>query len=155
MPTLGEPAPDFTLNDQDGHPTTLADFRGRTVVLYFYPKDDTSGCTTQACSFRDHDAAFEIAGATVLGISPDSEASHARFATRYSLPFRLLADPEKTACQLYGVWKEKSMYGKTYMGVERTTFVIDGSGVIRQILPKVKVAGHAEAILKLVGAVGG
>ena len=152
MPTEGQPALDFTLNDQTGQPVTLADLRGQTVVLYFYPKDDTSGCTTQACSFRDAEAAFEVAGATVLGISPDGEASHAKFAAKYSLPFRLLADPEKTVCQLYDVWKEKSMYGKTYMGVDRTTFVIDESGTIRKVFPKVKVANHAEVVLAAVAS---
>ena len=150
MPTEGQPAPDFTLNDQDGHPTALADYRGRVVVLYFYPKDDTPGCTTQACAFRDADAPFEVAGATVL--SPDSEASHTKFAAKYTLPFRLLADTEQAVCQLYDVWKEKSMYGKTYMGVERTTFVIDRAGIVRKIFPKVKVDGHAEAVLETVAS---
>ncbi len=155
MPSEGQLAPDFTLNDQNGNPTTLSTLKGQVVILYFYPKDDTPGCTTQACSFRDSEAAIEVAGATVLGISPDTEASHAKFATKYSLSFRLLADPEQTVCQLYDVWRQKSMYGKTYMGVERTTFLIDESGTIRKVIPKVKVANHAEAMLAEIATFSG
>ena len=143
----GTPAPDFTLPDQDGKETTLSNLKGSPIVLYFYPKDDTSGCTKQACGFRDGFPDFEAAGATILGISPDSSASHAKFVGKYSLPFTLLADVDKTACEAYGVWKEKSMYGRKYMGVERTTFVIDRDGKIARIFPKVKVPGHAEAVL--------
>lgn len=146
----GQPAPDFTLPDQHGQPVTLSKLRGKPVVLYFYPKDDTSGCTKQACAFRDARADYEAAGAVVLGVSPDSVASHQKFATKHELPFTLLADTEKTVCEAYGVWKEKSMYGRKYMGVERTTFVIGKDGKIAQIFPKVKVAGHAEAVLKAI-----
>lgn len=150
MPELGQPAPDFTLLDQNGEETTLSKLKGSPVVLYFYPKDNTSGCTKQACGFRDDHAAFENIGARILGVSPDPVASHAKFAGKHELPFTLLADPEKTVCQAYGVWKEKSMYGRKYMGVERTTFLIDAQGIVRQIFPKVKVTGHVEAVLKAV-----
>lgn len=150
MPELGQPAPDFTLLDQNGEETTLSKLKGSPVVLYFYPKDNTSGCTKQACGFRDDYSAFENAGARILGVSPDPVASHAKFAGKHELPFTLLADPEKTVCQAYGVWKEKSMYGRKYMGVERTTFLIDAQGIVRQIFPKVKVTGHIEAVLKAV-----
>ncbi|MDG3005590.1 thioredoxin-dependent thiol peroxidase [Paludisphaera mucosa] len=146
----GTPAPDFTLPDQDGKETTLARLKGSPVVLYFYPKDDTSGCTKQACGFRDGFPAFEAAGATVLGVSPDSSASHAKFVAKYDLPFTLLADVEKVVCAAYGVWKEKSMYGRKYMGVERTTYVLDRDGKIARVFPKVKVPGHAEAVLEAV-----
>lgn len=151
MPELGQPAPDFTLLDQNGEETTLSKLKGSPVVLYFYPKDNTSGCTKQACGFRDDYSAFEKAGARILGVSPDPVASHAKFADKHELPFTLLADPEKTVCQAYGVWKEKSMYGRKYMGVERTTFLIDAQGIVRQIFPKVKVTGHIEAVLEAVG----
>jgi peroxiredoxin Q/BCP len=146
----GQPAPDFTLPDQEGSPVQLSSLKGGPVILYFYPKDDTSGCTKQACGFRDGFPDFEAAGATVLGISPDSSASHAKFVAKYDLPFTLLADVERTACEAYGVWKEKSMYGKKYMGVERTTFVLDRDGKLARIFPKVKVPGHAEAVLEVV-----
>jgi peroxiredoxin Q/BCP len=145
--TEGEPAPDFTLPDQDGHPVSLADLKGQPVVLYFYPKDDTSGCTKEACAFRDARKDYQKAGARVIGVSPDSVKSHKKFAEKYELPFTLLADTEKTVCEAYGVWKEKSMYGKKYMGVERTTFVIDKNGKIARIFPKVKVDGHAAEVL--------
>jgi peroxiredoxin Q/BCP len=144
----GQPAPDFTLSDQHGQPVTLSQFRGKPVVLYFYPKDDTPGCTKEACAFRDARATYEDAGAKVIGVSPDDPASHLKFAEKYQLPFTLVADPEKRACQDYGVWKEKNMYGKKSMGVERTTFVIDGAGIIRTVFPRVKVDGHSEQILE-------
>jgi peroxiredoxin Q/BCP len=147
MIETGQPAPDFTLNDQHGKPVTLSGLKGSPVVLYFYPKDDTPGCTREACAFRDARADYERAGARVLGVSPDTVASHETFATKYELPFTLLADPEKAVCERYGVWQEKSMYGKTSMGVVRTTFVIDGNGVVRKVFPKVKVDGHSEAVL--------
>jgi len=150
MPEPGTPAPDFTLLDQNGEETTLSKLKGSPVVLYFYPKDDTSGCTKQACGFRDDFAEFEKAGARILGVSPDPVASHAKFAGKYELPFTLLADPDKTVCQAYGVWKEKSMYGRKYMGVERTTFLIDAQGIIQRVFPKVKVTGHVEAVLKAI-----
>jgi len=144
----GQPAPDFTLSDQHGQSVTLSQFRGKPVVLYFYPKDDTPGCTKEACAFRDARATYEDAGAKVIGVSPDDPASHLKFAEKYQLPFTLVADPEKRACQDYGVWKEKNMYGKKSMGVERTTFVIDGAGTVRKVFPRVKVDGHSEQILE-------
>jgi peroxiredoxin Q/BCP len=143
----GKRAPDFTLEDQDGKPVKLSSFKGKSVVLYFYPKDDTSGCTKEACAFRDARLDYEKAGAVVLGVSPDSVKSHKKFVDKYELPFTLLADPETKLCQAYGVWKEKSMYGKKYMGVERTTFVIGPDGKVAKVFPKVKVEGHSEAIL--------
>ena len=150
----GQPAPDFTLADQDGKEVTLSSLKGSPVVLYFYPKDDTSGCTKEACAFRDGFADYEKAGAKILGVSPDPVKSHAKFVAKYELPFTLLADVDKAVCQAYGVWKEKSMYGKTYMGVERTTFVIDAKGIVRRIFPKVKVPGHSDAVLEAVKAAG-
>lgn len=143
----GQSAPDFTLPDQDGQPVTLSALRGKPVVLYFYPKDDTSGCTAEACDFRDARADYEAAGAVVLGVSPDPVKSHRKFADKFQLPFRLLADVEKQVCSTYDVWKEKSMYGRKYMGVERTTFVIDKEGTVARIFPKVKVNGHSDEIL--------
>ena len=148
MVEAGQPAPDFTLSDQHGQLVTLSQFRGKPVVLYFYPKDDTPGCTKEACAFRDARATYEDAGAKVIGVSPDDPASHLKFAEKYQLPFTLVADPEKRACQDYGVWKEKNMYGKKSMGVERTTFVIDGAGIVRKVFPRVKVDGHSEQILE-------
>ena len=147
MVEAGQPAPDFTLTDQHGQPVTLAQFRGAPVVLYFYPKDDTPGCTREACAFRDARAAYEAAGAKVIGVSPDSPASHEKFAAKHDLPFTLVADPEKSACQGYGVWKEKTLYGKKSMGVERTTFIIDGAGIVRKVFPRVKVDGHSDQVL--------
>ncbi|MDB5350972.1 MAG: bcp 1 [Planctomycetota bacterium] len=146
----GQLAPDFTLHDQDGQPVTLSALRGSPVVLYFYPRDATPGCTTEACDFRDANAVLARAGAKVLGVSPDTVASHRKFADKQALDFTLLADPDKAAIQAYGVWKEKTLYGKTSMGVERTTFVIDGQGVIRKIFPKVRVAGHVGNVLEVV-----
>jgi len=143
-----QPAPDFSLPDQDGKPVSLSQYRGAPVVLYFYPKDDTPGCTKEACAFRDARADYEALGAKVIGVSPDSPNSHRKFASKYELPFLLLADEEKTVCQEYGVWKEKKMYGKTSMGVERTTVVIDAEGNVRRIFPKVKVDGHSEQVLE-------
>jgi peroxiredoxin Q/BCP len=155
MVEAGQPAPDFHLSDQHGHPVTLAQFRGKPVVLYFYPKDDTPGCTREACAFRDARTAYEAAGATVIGVSPDTPAAHKKFAEKYSLPFTLAADPEKTVCQSYGVWKEKNMYGKKSMGVERTTFIIDGAGVVRRVFPRVKVDGHADKVLDAINELSG
>ncbi len=143
----GQPAPDFEARDGSGETVRLAELKGRPVVLYFYPKDDTSGCTKEACDFRDAYAAVQATGAALLGVSPDNEASHRKFATKFSLPFPLLADEGAKIATAYGVWKEKSMYGRTYMGVERATFVIDAAGVIRKIFPKVKVDGHVAAVL--------
>jgi peroxiredoxin Q/BCP len=146
----GDQAPDFALVDADGNTVTLAGLRGRKVVLYFYPKDDTPGCTLEACDFRDRKADFDAADATVLGVSPDSVASHGEFRAKYGLPFPLLADPDRAAAEAYGVYKEKTMYGKTAMGIERSTFLIDPRGVIVKALRKVKVDGHVEALLALV-----
>jgi peroxiredoxin Q/BCP len=143
----GRPAPDFTLPDQEGHAVTLSALRGAPVVLYFYPRDNTPGCTKEACAFRDARAEYEKLGAKVLGVSPDSVASHRKFAEKHGLPFALLADPEHQVCERYGVWKEKILYGKKVMGVERTTVVIDRNGNVRKIFPKVKVEGHAAAVL--------
>jgi peroxiredoxin Q/BCP len=143
----GDPAPDFAVPDQDGHTVRLADLRGRKVVLYFYPKDDTPGCTTQACGLRDRSAEFEARGAVVLGVSPDNEASHRKFREKYDLPFTLLADADHALAERFGVWTEKSLYGRKYMGIERTTFVIDEQGDIERVLERVKPAGHAEDLL--------
>jgi peroxiredoxin Q/BCP len=150
MIEAGQPAPDFTLLDQRGEPVTLSKLRGTPVVLYFYPKDDTPGCTKEACAFRDAHVDYEGAGAKVIGVSPDDIKAHQKFAEKYALPFTLAADPEKTVCERYGVWKEKNMYGKKSMGVERTTFLIDREGTIRKVFPKVKVDGHSEAVLEAV-----
>ncbi len=147
MLTEGTLAPDFTLPTDTGEPLTLSSLRGRWVVLYAYPKDDTSGCTTQACEFRDLFPRFDATRAVILGISPDSVTSHQKFKAKYQLPFTLLADEEKVALQAYGLWKEKSMYGRKYMGVERTTFVIDPEGRIARVFEKVKPAGHAALVM--------
>ena len=143
----GTAAPDFTLRSDAGESVSLASLRGRPVVLYFYPKDDTPGCTTQACGIRDAWGEFERSGAVVLGVSPDGEASHVEFREKYDLPFTLLADPDHATAEAYGVWVEKSMYGKTYMGVERSTFVIDADGNVTKVLRKVKPATHADDVL--------
>lgn len=148
MVAEGEPAPDFTLEDQDGRPLSLSTLRGEPVILYFYPKDDTPGCTKQACAFRDARDDYAKAGARVIGISPDSVASHRKFVEKFGLPFTLLADPERKVCELYGVWQEKNMYGRKSMGVVRTTFVIDASGKVRRVFPRVKVDGHAGKVLE-------
>ena len=142
----GKAAPAFTLETDAGERLTLKDLRGRPVVLYFYPKDDTSGCTTEACEFRDAFPQFTTSKAEILGVSPDSVESHRKFKAKYDLPFTLLADPEHAVAEKYGVWKEKSMYGRTYMGVERTTYVIDAAGKIAKVFQKVKPAGHAEEV---------
>jgi peroxiredoxin Q/BCP len=152
MPTIGQPAPAFTLETDTGETVSLTDFKGQNVVLYFYPKDDTPGCTTEACEFRDSMPRFTKDTTVILGLSPDSVTSHAKFKAKYELPFPLLADTEKVVAEAYGVWKEKSMYGRKYMGVERTTFLIDGKGVLRQVFEKVKPAGHAEEVAKAVAA---
>jgi thioredoxin-dependent peroxiredoxin len=150
MLTEGQKAPEFTLPSTDGE-VSLSDFRSKTnVVLYFYPKDDTPGCTKEACFFRDMKAEFEAAGAVILGVSADSVKSHKSFALKYHLPFPLLADEDKKVVNDYGVWKEKSNYGRTYFGVERTTFAIDKEGVIRKIWPEVKVEGHIDEVLECV-----
>jgi peroxiredoxin Q/BCP len=143
----GDNAPDFTSIDDKGSKVSLKDFRGKNVVLYFYPKDDTTGCTKEACDFRDNLARVKRKGAVVLGVSPDSEKSHAKFRNKYELTFPLVVDEDKTIVNVYGVWQEISMYGRKYMGVVRTTFIIDAKGKIAKIFPKVKVAGHVEEVL--------
>ena len=147
MLSVGDPAPNFTLSDADGNSVKLSDFKGKKVVLYFYPKDDTPGCTKEACGFRDAQNEYWEANAVVIGVSPDSEKSHQRFRDKYNLPFLLLADPDRQAIEAFEVWKEKNMYGKKYMGVERSTFVIDEGGMVQEILRKVKVEGHVQACL--------
>ena len=148
MLQIGMQAPDFTLSDKDGRPVTLSAFRGKRVVLYFYPKDNTPGCTRQACAFAAQYEAFQSADIEVIGISKDSVASHAKFAEKYDLPFILLADPDRLAIEAYGVWQEKKMAGKVGMGVVRTTFVINEDGVITAVMPKVKPDTNAQEILE-------
>jgi len=145
--TTGDKAPDFKLKNDEGDDIALKDFKGKTVILYFYPKDDTPGCTKEACDFRDTQKVFKKKDTVIIGVSPDSVESHVKFKKKYGLPFQLLSDPEKKMLESYGVWKEKSMYGRTYMGVERSTFVIDGKGKISKIFPKVSVTGHIEEVL--------
>jgi peroxiredoxin Q/BCP len=148
MVERGKKAPDFALPDQDGRAVKLSDFRGQSVVLYFYPKADTPGCTTQACGVRDHHADYLSANAVVLGVSPDSVAKVKHFHDKQGLNFALLADEDHAVAERYGVWVEKSMYGKTYFGNERTTFIVDQDGVIAEVLRKVKPAEHDERVLK-------
>jgi peroxiredoxin Q/BCP len=143
----GDKAPMFSLPAGDGTTVSLKDFKGKKVVLYFYPKDDTSGCTKEACSFQENLAVLKKKGAILLGLSADSVASHERFAEKYDLSFPLLSDEQKEVIKAYGVWKEKSLYGRKYMGIERTTVVIDEQGRIAHIFPKVKVEGHTKEIL--------
>jgi thioredoxin-dependent peroxiredoxin len=144
----GKEAPDFELTSDEGERVKLSQFRGRPVVLYFYPKDDTPGCTTQACNIRDNYDDFEERGAVVLGVSPDEETSHVKFKQKYGLPFTLLADPEHTVSELYGVWGERKYIGRTYMGVERSTFVIDPEGRVAKVMRKVKPDTHVERVLQ-------
>lgn len=151
-PAVGTIAPDFTLPTDDGSTLTLKSLRGRAVVLYFYPKDDTSSCTIEACEFRDAFPDFDSANAVILGVSPDPIMSHVKFKTKYDLPFTLLADTEKDVVTRYDVWKEKSMYGRKYMGVMRTTFVIDAKGKIRKIFTDVKSTGHAAEVMAAIQA---
>ena len=143
----GERAPDFTLASDSGETVTLSSLRGKPIVLYFYPKDDTPGCTTQACGIRDVYADFRERGAVVLGVSPDDEASHVKFKEKYSLPFTLLADPEHKVAEQYGVWKERNLYGKKSMGIERSTFVIDADGNVANTMRRVKPDTHAADVL--------
>lgn len=147
MLTIGKKAPDFTLKDQDGIKRRLSDYRGKPVVLYFYPKDDTPGCTREACSFRDNFADFQNKGIEVLGVSIDDEKSHMKFREKYSLPFTLLADPDKKTVEKYGVWVEKNMYGRKSWGTARKTFLIDEDGKIKHIFNKVKTDIHAQEVL--------
>lgn len=143
-------APDFTLLTDEGEALTLSSLRGRPVVLFFYPKDDTPSCTTEACEFRDAFPAFSASGVAVLGISPDSVKSHAKFKAKFNLPYTLLSDPDRLVINEYDVWKEKSMYGRKYMGVERTTFVIDANGDVAHVFPKVRTTGHAAEVMGVI-----
>jgi peroxiredoxin Q/BCP len=143
----GKPAPDFELKSESGESVKLSDLRGKQVVLYFYPKDDTPGCTTQACGIRDAYSEFAQAGAVVLGVSPDDERSHLKFREKFDLPFSLLADEEHRVAEEYGVWAEKKFVGRTYMGIERSTFVIGEDGNVKKIMRKVKPATHADDVL--------
>lgn len=147
MLSEGDLAPDFTLESDEGAPVALSSFRGKPVVLYFYPKDNTSGCTTQACGIRDAWGDFARAGAAVLGVSPDSVTSHAKFKESYELPFTLLADTDHAVAEAYGVWVQKSRYGRTYMGIARSTFVIDGDGKVVKAMANVQPATHADEVL--------
>lgn len=156
MPTnllvpVGALAPDFTATCDTGSTVSLARLRGRPVVLYFYPRDDTPTCTAQACGFRDHFPRFDAAGAVVLGVSTDTVKSHARFREKHALPFALVADPDHAIAEAYGVWQEKSMYGRTYMGVVRTTFLIDATGRIARVWERVRTKGHAEDVAAAAG----
>ena len=148
MLKVGDKAPVFTLATGDGTTLALRDLRGKKVVLYFYPKDNTSGCTREACTFQENHLAVKKKGAVILGVSADSIDSHARFSEKYDLKFPLLSDEERKVLKAYGVWKEKSLYGRKFMGIERTTFIIDESGIISHIFRKVKVDGHVDEVLQ-------
>lgn len=152
MATLkeGDKAPDFTAKDQNGKTVSLADYKGKNVILYFYPKDDTPGCTAESCSFRDNYQSLLSKGFEVIGVSTDDEKSHKKFETKYSLPFTLIADNDQQIVEAYGVWAEKNMYGKKYMGTVRTTFTIDGNGVISHIINKVDTQNSSQQVLDLV-----
>jgi peroxiredoxin Q/BCP len=144
---IGQAAPDFSANNQNGKTLTLGDFKGKKLVLYFYPKDDTPGCTAEACSLRDHYQTFLAQGYAILGVSPDNEAKHQKFIAKYDLPFDLLADTDHAVAEAYGVWVEKSMYGRQYMGIARTTFVIDENGIMADIIQKVNTKEHGPQLL--------
>jgi peroxiredoxin Q/BCP len=148
MIEVGQKSPEFSLTDQAGNIVTLEGCKGSPFIIYFYPKDDTPGCTKEACAFRDAFAEYGKRKARIFGVSPDETGSHARFAGKFELPFPLLSDPDHQVCEAFGVWKEKNMYGRKSMGVERTTFVIDAQGVVRAVFPRVKVDGHSDAVLK-------
>ncbi|RFZ85871.1 thioredoxin-dependent thiol peroxidase [Mucilaginibacter terrenus] len=146
----GDKAPDFTAKDQNGKEVSLSDYKGKKVILYFYPKDDTPGCTAESCSFRDNYQSLLGQGFDVIGVSVDDEKSHKKFETKYSLPFTLIADTDHSIVEAYDVWKEKNMYGKKYMGTVRTTFVIDGAGIIEHVIEKVDTAASSQQVLDLV-----
>jgi peroxiredoxin Q/BCP len=148
LPEIGKAAPSFKANNQHGNPISLTDFSGKKLVLYFYPKDDTPGCTAEACSLRDNYDALLAQGYAIVGVSPDDEKKHTKFITKYNLPFDLLADTDNTIALAYGVWVEKSMYGRKYMGIARTTFVINENGVLQEIIEKVDTKNHAQQLLK-------
>ena len=151
MVAEGQDAPDFSLPDQDGNDVTLSELRGQPVVLYFFPKADTPGCTAQACGVRDHGSDYAGSGARVVGVSPDTVAAQRKFADKYGLDFTLLADEDHRIAELYGVWGEKKMYGKTYMGVQRATFLIDPDGKVAKVFPKVSPKTHDEVVLEALG----
>ena len=146
----GDKAPDFTANDQNGESVSLSDFKGKNVILYFYPKDDTPGCTAESCDFRDNYQSLLSKGFEVIGVSTDDEKSHKKFETKYSLPFTLIADNELKIVEAYGVWVEKNMYGKKYMGTARTTFIIDAEGVITHVISKVDTKNSSQQVLDLI-----
>lgn len=150
----GKKAPAFTLDDDQGNRVKLADLRGQPVVLYFYPKDDTPGCTKEACAFRDQKSALKRTGAVVLGVSPDDVASHQKFRDKYKLNFPLLADKDHKIADKYGAWREKNMYGKKSMGIQRSTFLIDAEGVVQKVWKRVRVDGHDEAVLEALADLG-
>ena len=154
MVQQGDKAPDFSLPTVDGTTARLKDFRGKKVVLYFYPKDNTSGCTTQACDLRDNLASISGQGAVVLGVSPDGVASHVKFRDKFQLNFPLLSDEDHRVAETYGVWREKSMYGKKYWGIERSTFLIDETGVVLEVWRKVKPKGHADKVREALARLG-
>ncbi len=145
---IGTPAPDFTMPTDGGGSVSLSALKGKNVILYFYPKDDTPGCTKEACGFRDNLSAFEGADAVVIGVSKDSVDKHDQFKAKYDLPFTLASDSDGSVCEAYGTWVQRSMYGRTFMGIDRSTFLIDGKGVLRQEWRKVKVPGHVEEVLQ-------
>jgi thioredoxin-dependent peroxiredoxin len=147
LPLLGSKAPDFKLPDHSGNTVSLSQLAGKSVVLYFYPKDNTSGCTVEACDFRDEHSALEKAGAVVLGVSPDDAKSHQKFVTKFNLPFPLLVDEGHKIAEAYGVWGEKSLYGRKFLGITRATFLIDAQGKVKHVWPKVKVKGHVTEVL--------
>ena len=150
MLDVGDKAPAFSLEDQSGKTVKLSDFKGRKVVVYFYPKDDTPGCTREACAFRDEHSALQKAGAVVLGISPDSGPSHAKFAGKYKLSFPLLADTDHSVSEKFGAWGEKTLYGRKFMGIIRSTFLVDEAGKVARVWPKVKVDGHVDQVLEAI-----
>lgn len=148
LPEIGKPAPAFTTNNQNGTAVSLNNFAGKKLVLYFYPKDDTPGCTAEACSLRDNYESLIAQGYAIVGVSPDDEKKHTKFIAKYNLPFDLLADTDNAIALAYGVWVEKSMYGRKYMGIARTTFVINENGILEEIIEKVDTKNHAQQLLK-------